>query len=146
MRKSFQSTLAEDFWKISGSFGVLAGAVEWDSETVCISGRECSVRSEYTQHENGVVSRKDRIQNTSPSPITLNCLLSKFRLEGGEYEVYTQLNTWQNECKGAWQPLVSAVSAETEGLRSAYGDAPFFALWNRQTGRGVAFHIVTKLP
>ena len=146
MRYTFQSTRAEDFWKICGSFGVLTGTVERDSDTVCLSGGVCSVRSEYAQCESGVISRRDSIQNTSSSPITLNCLLSKFRLEGGEYEVYTQLNTWQNECQGAWQPLVSAISAETEGLRSAYGGAPFFALWNRQTGRGAAFHIVTKLP
>ncbi|MBQ8039702.1 MAG: alpha-galactosidase, partial [Lachnospiraceae bacterium] len=146
MRKTFKSTRAEDFWKIYGSFGHVRGVVEEKASCISISNEEYYICSEYTEAENGVISRKGKIKNTSAHTISINCLASKFLLDGGEYEVYTQRNTWQNESSGGWQPVITAVSAESLGVRNAYGAVPFFAVWNHQTGRGIAFHIMTRLP
>lgn len=142
----FISQYAEDFWRISGSFGVVSGAVEEMAHSVSQKKDGYTVCSKYTEDENGVVSRRGTFTNTSGSPVSINYCMSKFMLQGGEYEVYTQMNTWQNECLGRWQDLVTGVTGETRGLRSAYGGAPFFAIWNRQTSRGYAFHIITKQP
>ena len=142
----FISQYAEDFWRISGSFGVVSGAVEEMALSVSQKKDGYTVCSKYTEDENGVVSRRGTFTNTSGSPVSINYCMSKFMLQGGEYEVYTQMNTWQNECLGRWQDLVTGVTGETRGLRSAYGGAPFFAVWNRQTSRGYAFHIITKQP
>ena len=146
MLRKFNSKRAEDFWRISGSFGVVSGTVEENEQEVAVKRDQYAVRSAYTEDGSGVVSRIGKLVNTSNAPFSVNCFMSKFLLEGGEYEVYTQMNTWQNECSGGWQPLVSGICAETKGLRSAYGGAPFFAIWNQQTGRGYAFHIITKQP
>ena len=146
MLRKFNSKRAEDFWRISGSFGVVSGTVEENELEVAAKRGQYAVRSAYTEDGSGVVSRIGKLVNTSNAPFSVNCFMSKFLLEGGEYEVYTQMNTWQNECSGGWQPLVSGICAETKGLRSAYGGAPFFAIWNQQTGRGYAFHIITKQP
>ena len=142
----FLSQYAEDFWRISGSFGVVSGAVEETAHSISQKKDGYTVCSEYAEDENGVVSRQGTFTNTSGSPVFINYCMSKFMLQGGEYEVYTQMNTWQNECVGTWQNLVTGVTGETRGLRSAYGGAPFFAVWNRQTSRGYAFHILTKQP
>ncbi len=89
----------------------------------------------------GVYLRSDTIRNISDRPLTFFTALSKFPLDGGEYEVYTQYNDWQGESQGAWQPLVTEVSASAADARAATSATPMVALYNRQTGRGVVFHI-----
>ena len=142
----FKKSNADQLWNIYGDFGYLNAPTQVEESCIFTCTKECHVSSEYIEDDNGVVLRKGRIKNISGHSITVNCLMSKFVLDGGDYEVYTQANTWQNESLGNWQPLVTAVSAETRGVRSAYGASPFFAVWNNQTGRGYAFHIMTKLP
>lgn len=146
MRRMRKNTRAEYLWNIYGSFGYVNGLIEDLDTCVSTCNEEYYVCSEYKEDENGVVSRKGRIKNTAKHPININCMMSKFVFDGGEYEVYTQRNSWQNESVGGWQPIVTTVSGETLGLRTAYGAVPFFAIWNNQTCRGMAFHIITKLP
>ena len=137
---------AEDFWCIGGDFGYVRGDVQKDGCSISSEKDKCFVHSEYKKDDNGVILRKGKVKNISSDSIHIKCLLSKFLYDGGEYEVYTQSNTWQNESCGSWQKVVTSVSAETTGLRNAYGSVPFFAIWNNQTSRGVAFHILTRLP
>jgi len=146
MKKIPKSKRAEDLWNIYGSFGYVSGAVEEKDNCIFANSEEYCVYSEYAEDENGVVLRKGKIRNVSAHQINVSCLMSKVVFDGGEYEVYTQRNTWQNESSGGWQPVITAVSAESLGVRNAYGAAPFFAVWNNQTGRGMAFHIMTRLP
>lgn len=146
MVQKFISQYAEDFWRISGSFGVVSGAVEETDDAITLKKENFTVSSQYVRDESGVTSRRGAFMNTSASLVSINYFMSKFVLQGGEYEVYSQMNTWQNECLGAWQNLVTGITGETKGLRSAYGGAPFFAIWNKQTSRGYAFHILTKQP
>lgn len=131
-----EKILAQDIWNISGNFG----RVETDS----FEGATdiYAVKSRYTKDENGVYHYTGELKNLSDGKIWLNCLKAKFHLGGGEFEVYTQYNGWQNENTGMWQRLNTEVTAAVRSIRSSYGAAPFMAVKNRQTGRGVVFHLL----
>lgn len=92
--------------------------------------------------EFGVAHRTGFFKNTSDSHIIINGLSSKFLFDGGEYEVYTQYNGWQNESRGAWQPLVTGVGVSVESVRTSMGAAPVIALWNCRINRGIVFHLL----
>lgn len=145
MRKISEDITAAQLWNVYGSFGYVNSPVRKEASKVSVSNEEYEISSEYVEDENGVTLRTGKIKNISGHNIEVNCLMSKFVFDGGEYEVYTQANTWQNESLGSWQPVITAVSAESRGVRNAYGAAPFVAIWNNQTGRGTAFHIITRL-
>lgn len=144
LRKINTRTRTEDVFTIYGSFGYVNGQLCGDDSDFYAEGQDYLVTAQRKKDENGVVSQTGKIQNTSDHAITVNCLMAKFAFDGGEYDVYTQCNTWMNESMGRWQPLLTSVSAETRGLRDSYGAAPFGVLWSNQTNRGVAFHIVAK--
>ena len=132
---------AEQLWRIIGDFGILCGVVKKNNnEYIADNGkvRACSV---IEKDESGVILRKGYVENISSSPVVLYTLSSKFVLDGGEYSVYTQYNAWQNESMGGWQPLVTTAGSRCESVRNASGAAPFGALFNEQSGKGVAFHL-----
>ncbi|MCQ2456411.1 MAG: alpha-galactosidase [Clostridia bacterium] len=130
-----------DLWDVSGSFGKLDCDTDVSENSFSADNGKVSVISEITKSENGVKVRRDKVTNISDEPVCLHTLTSKFTLTGGEYEVYSQYNGWQNESTGAWQTLVTEVSARCESVRNAYSAAPFMAVWSLQTCRGVAFHL-----
>ena len=127
---------------LCGDFPLPTGEVEKTADGYRYEGEGYTVTSVITSHSSGVFRRCDVIQNTSDRDIPLRAALSKFLYNGGEYEVYTQYSEWCNESIGAWQPLVSEVSASNEDLRMNSGSTPFVAIYNKQTGRGTAFHIL----
>lgn len=133
-----EKILPYDVWSISGDFGRIK------ADKLTHSTKEFELKCDYTRDENNVYHISGELKNISDRKITLNCLKMKFRLGGGEFDVYTQYNGWQNENAGAWQPLVAEVTASTGGIRSAYGAAPFAAIKNRQTGRGAVFHLLAE--
>lgn len=135
---------ADDLWSVYGSFGMVQGEVFKDGNNYYTETEDYRVHSTSVADENGVVSQTGAIRNSAEKPIRINYLMSKFVFEGGEYAVYTQSNTWQNESMGNWQPLITTVGAEIRGLRDSYGAAPFFVLWNKQANRGHAFHILAN--
>lgn len=92
----------------------------------------------------GVFERVDTIKNTSDKDIIINHYAYRFCLEGGEYDVYTQLSNWQNENEGEWNKLNTKISVCSESVRSCDGAAPFVAVWNRQSTRGIAFHLLPE--
>lgn len=128
--------LSHDIWNISGDFG----KVKTDSLKYVTDLYELT--AEYTDDENGVYHYTGNLKNISDKKISLNCLKVKFHLGGGEFEIYTQYNGWQNENTGMWQPLNTEVTASVRSIRSAHGAAPFMAVKNKQTGRGVVFHLL----
>lgn len=89
----------------------------------------------------GIVTRDDRVTNTLDETQTVRRCVCRWTLPGGEYEAYTQLSGWEFESEGGWQPLVSKAAAWNRGLRCTEGAAPMLALWNRQTRRGVVWHV-----
>ena len=131
-----EKVLSHDIWNISGDFGrIKTDSFEYATEV-------CEIKSEYTKDENGVYRYFGELKNISNQKIILNCLKAKFHLGGGEFEAYTQYNGWQNENIGMWQPLNSEVAVSTRSIRSSYGAAPFMSIKNKQTGKGVVFHLL----
>lgn len=101
-----------------------------------------TLKETFEDRGGGVLARKSTVTNTSGADLTFTTLRSRFVFDGGEYEVYTQYNGWQNESQGEWMPLVTEITARSESVRLACGAVPFIALWNHQTVRGMAFHLL----
>lgn len=133
---------ARNFFNIKGNFGELKSEVKISDNTYTAKNEKVIVTSEIKEYEQGVSVRCGKVKNISEETVTLNTLSSKFTFDGGEYEVYTQSNTWQNESEGEWQPLVTSVSARCRSVRGASEATPFMALWSEQQNRGMAFHLV----
>lgn len=94
--------------------------------------------------ENGILLRRDTLTNTGSAPLTIQSYASRFVLQGGEYDAYTQLSMWQNESRGEWQSLVTEVSVASTGMYTASDGAPMLALFDRLGGRGVVFHLFPR--
>lgn len=135
---------AGDVFSIEGSIDPRFSEITRESGTVTVKNSQLVCTADFSEHPSGVNVRKDRITNLSSSPINLSCALSKFVFDGGEYRVYSEYSEWCGEGQGKWQDLVTEVSASNNDLRMNVGSTPFFAIYNQQTGRGVAFHILAE--
>ncbi len=136
----FWKNTVHDWWRIITDRGDVFGNPVFEKDTVTFDGDGCTLRTAVTTDDSGVKCRVDTITNTDTNPLHLNCLNVRFVLDGGEYEVYTQYNSWQNESLGTWHPLVTEIGASSESCRTNFGSAPFVAVWNKQTNRGMVFH------
>ena len=108
-----QNLNAHELWRIRGDFGKLTGEVTQNGDTYTAEGGPVRVTAQITKDETGVFRRKDKVENSSDTPITLYTLSSRFVMLGGEYGVYTQYNGWCDESDGAWQKLVTSVCARS---------------------------------
>ena len=133
---------ASELFSVRGNFDLPQGEIEKCGNELVFSGEDIEFRSAFEAHPSGVTKRRDTIKNISQKDISINTLLSRFVFNGGEYQVYTQYSVWCGERYGAWQPLVSEIGAESFEVRTNLGSAPFVAIYNEQTGRGMAFHIM----
>jgi len=133
---------AKGFFRGYGSFGEVIGKVTRGDRTVCRETEDYRITCRYDVDPYGVFTRNDTFENISGKPLNVRCLKSRFVFNGGEYEVYTQFNGWNNESTGAWQELVSTVSASGASSRTCQDAVPFLALWSSQESRGVAFHLL----
>ena len=133
---------AKCYFSCYGSFGDISANIERSEGTITLTGGEYTLCSRFSENEDGVISRRDSFTNTSDAPLELRRLKSRFVFEGGDYEVYTQFNSWQNESTGLWQPLNTSVCASGGSTRVCQDAAPFIAIWNEQVGRGFAFHLL----
>ena len=132
-----------DKWGIFTDLGLFEGAVRQTGKGFAADENEIRVETEEKTDVAGVTHRRTVVRNMAKTPRTATCLHDVFRFEGGDFEVYTQANTWMNESRGAWQPLHTCVETRCGGMRTSYGAAPVLALWNRQTGRGCVFHLMS---
>jgi alpha-galactosidase len=132
-----------ELFSIIGSFGKIDENVDISKNGVEIVKNDIKLKAEIKKSDSGVFRRKDFVTNLSEESVALYSLGSKFTLDGGEWEVYTQYNGWQSESLGGWVPLVSSVVSRCNSVRSSHDATPFMALWNKQSERGIAFHIVT---
>ena len=137
-----ESSDAKTLFRGYGSFGEIMGKVQADGQTICNQSDAYKITCQYEKDENGVYTRNDVFKNISDKNISVSQLKSRFIFEGGEYEIYTQYCTWQTESSGMWQPLNTAISVGGASTRTIQDGAPFMALWNLQTQRGVAIHLV----
>ena len=134
------------FFCAYGSFGVadgsdtdLAKAVESEMG-FSAEYDKFSVKCELKEYENGVYSRNDYF--TAKEDLVLNCYNSRFYLENGDYEVYTQFSSWQNESMGSWQDLVTGIEVSNHGIRTTHSATPMLAVHNKGNGKIYVFHLL----
>ena len=135
-----------DFYAAAGSFGIhdVIGSVTKPTDDGFIAEwGDHTVRTAITE-DGGVFLRQDSIENTGSAPLTLTHYRARFTLTGDAYDVYTQQSFWQNESRGAWQPLVTAVSVTSGGMYTSREGAPMLAVYNRQSRRGIVFHLLPR--
>jgi len=144
MKKITDKTNARDIWVITGDFGEICGTATIENGKMSAETNGVVAETVTETDDLGVCTYTTSVTNTSDKNITLNCLQLKFQFDGGEYEVYSQYNGWQNESMGAWQPLVTSVSAICKSVRNTSSAAPFMVLWSSQTNRGTAFHLLAQ--
>ena len=130
---------ARDIWAIKGNFGIFDAELKEAGNVLSAENRKIYAESVTERFDNGVFVRQDKIKNISDEQVEINVMSLKFTFDGGEYEVYSQYNGWQNESTGGWQKLVTGVHASSPKIRNANGAAPFMVLWSRQSNRGTAF-------
>ncbi len=133
---------AVEYWEMFGSFGHAEGKVKHEGGTTSLV-RDDIVVTSVEDVDGGVTHRRTTLKNASSKPITATCLLDSFPLEEGDWEVYTQAGCWENESRGAWQPLNTAVEVRNPSMRTCNGSAPMIAVYNRQTGRGRVYHLLS---
>lgn len=130
------------YWEICGNFGQLTGTAEHAPGRISCQNEVISIICDYKRTDYGVYTRRDTVTNISDAPIRLTGIKARFILEEGEHQVYTQFNNWQLESLGGWQDLITSVNACSRNVRTAQTATPFMALWNKQSSRGAAFHIL----
>ncbi|MBQ7788513.1 MAG: alpha-galactosidase [Clostridia bacterium] len=133
-----------DIFTVFGTFERVSGELEKTEHGFKYKNSQIELISHVDRHSSGVNIRKDKIVNISNEPVNINTLLSKFTLNGGEYEVYTEYSEWINESMGEWQPLVNGIYGANEDIRANVGTNPFVALYNTQNSKGLAFHILAE--
>lgn len=90
-----------DSWSIFTDFGLFEGAVHKTDKGFAADENGIRVETEEKIGAAGVTHRRTVIRNMGKKPFAATCLLDVFRFEGGDFEVYTQANTWMNESRGA---------------------------------------------
>lgn len=138
-------------FSVFGSFGVVEGSpADIDATRIrqsedriqaTLDIHDVTLESDLSRSPEGIYVRTDTLTNQAEQLVVLHAYRYRFTLPGGEYDVYTQYNGWMNESTGGWQPLVARAQARNRGLRTAEGMSPMLALWNRQNGHGVVFHL-----
>ncbi len=144
MKKITDKTDARDIWIITGDFGEINGSVSLHNGKMYAETNRVVAETVLDTDALGVCTYNTTVKNTGDKAVTLNCLQLKFQFDGGEYEVYSQYNGWQNESMGGWQPLITSVSAICKSVRNTSSAAPFMVLWSNQTDRGTAFHLLAQ--
>ena len=132
-----------DLWDIFGDFGHVEGMAVQSDEGFELEAKGLRVETRVETDVAGVSLRRTTVRNVTDKPVSVTCLLDVFRFDGGDFEVYTQANTWMNESRGAWQPLHTSVETRCGGMRTSFGAAPILALWDSQAQHGHVFHLMS---
>ena len=140
MKNTIDKLIYPDMWIISGNFKHEKGSFSQETGKTVYETSKFKVTTEYKEDDHGVFRLSGKL--VAKEDIVLRGLDIRFVPGGGEFEVYTQYNGWQNESRGGWQELNTSVSAEGKYSRTSSGANPFMAIWNRQTSRGMAFHLL----
>ncbi|MBO4262961.1 MAG: alpha-galactosidase [Clostridia bacterium] len=131
----------------TGSFGTIDHTAKYErfeengkSVYKSING-DILLKAEFETFDNGLILRRDTLENVSKKALTITSLSSRFRVIDNDYEVYTQFSGWQHESCGGWQKLVTEISVASRGIRTCDGAAPMLALYNNRTGKSAVFHL-----
>ena len=135
-----------DFYAAAGSFGVhdAIDSITKPTEDGFVAAWSGHTVKTAISEDGGVFFRQDRIENTGNTPLALTHYRSRFVLPGDAYDVYTQQSFWQNESRGGWAPLITEASVTSGGMYTAREGAPMLAVYNRQSRRGIVFHLLPR--
>ena len=134
------------FFSAYGSFGVVDGIdsdiekIEIKENDLCFENESFSTCCRFTDLGEGVVMREDTFR--AKEDLTLNRYTSRFCLDGGDYEVYTQFSCWGNESLGKWQDLVTGVEVSNLGIRTTEEATPMLAVRNKGNGKIFVLHLM----
>lgn len=137
------SLKVNDVCAIFGNFNYLRGDFEEQNGVKVFQNSTLKITVNENEKAGDTKLREDEVQNVSGDEVDLTCALSTFCLSDGDYEVYTQYSEWCNESIGAWQPLFPEIVGRNDDIRANCSVSPFFALFNKQNGRGYVFHILS---
>ena len=133
-----------DIYTLSGSRGVhngLTSATERTEDGYLAVGDGYTVTA-AVEERGGVIMRTDTLKNTADTPLGIHRYACRFAFPGGAFDVYTQKSHGQHESLGAWQPLVTEVTATAGGMFTTTDAAPVLAVYDRISRRGVVFHLL----
>lgn len=137
-------TNVTDIFNAYGDFERAFGDIRKKGNTITYKNSEIMLESKEIKHKSGIIERCDKIKNVSKREIEITTLLSKFTLNGGEYEVYTHTNQHIEEGQGGWSKLVTGIYGSSDDIRTNQDVCPYVAIFNEQSGRGYAFHIMNS--
>ncbi len=137
-------TSVQDIFNVYGDFERVHGDITKKGNTIIYKGSDVLLTSKELKHKSGIIERCDTIKNISKREIEITTLLSKFTLNGGEYQVYTQTSKHISEGLGDWSTLVSGIYGASDEIRTNQDVCPFVAVYNQQSRRGYAFHIMSN--
>lgn len=144
MKNLFERLTSDNPWFVRGSFEKSPIYVQKKGNEITQKNNSYEIISNYNKDENCVYDYSGSIENISDKDFNIFSLKTSFSLIADNLEVYTQYNGWQNESMGGWQPLITGTSIKTRSIRTSLGAAPFLAIWNNQTNRGIAFHLLPE--
>ncbi len=133
-------------FSLAGSFGIIdgkttCGKISKTDDGYLYETESVRMESKMTTFPENAVLREDFLTNLSNREIIINRAFSRFTLEGGNYEIYTQTNNWQNESVGDWMPLNAEISAASGGIRTCQDATPMMALYNAQSEKTLVIHL-----
>ncbi len=131
----------------AGDFGVIDGNAAYtrtdvDGKQVYTHENEkIRLVAEFSS-EDGVLVRRGYLENLSDTALYVRALTARFRMDGCEYEVYTQANGWMHESVGGRQRLITEVRTSAGGIRTCQNATPMLGLKNLFTGKNTVFHLL----
>ncbi len=137
---------------VSDAFAVHSSAEIHDGHFITTVESEngfTSVREKFTvesvnENIEDVYTRTDTVKNTSDKELHIYDYKYRFAFPGDEYEVYTQYNNWCYESRGGWCEVNTTIEASSKSPRTNDSHTPMIAVYNKQTGKGVVFHLYTN--
>ncbi|MGI5869667.1 MAG: glycoside hydrolase family 36 protein [Kiritimatiellia bacterium] len=134
---------ARRVWTLHGDFGSIDGTATVADGRTTFANDTLAVEKTVEAGAGGVRRSQTIVRNVSQAPIALTTLFDRFEFDDGDIDIYTQVNIWQNESRGAWQCLHTGIAVRGCGMRTTWGAAPVLAVWNEQAKRGRVFHLMS---
>ena len=101
--------------------------------------------SSFNQLRPGVWERQDSVRNAGEESVCLTQVASRFDLERGGYQLYTQAGGWCTESQGEWESFAHGRRVLcSEYGRTAQGSTPFVGVRCAGNQNGVAFHLLPR--
>ncbi len=131
----------------AGDFGVIDGDAAYTRTEVggkviyTHTNEKVRLAAEFSS-EDGVLVRRGYLENLSDAVLDIRALTARFRMDGCEYEAYTQANGWMHESTGGRQRLITEVRVASGGIRTCQNVTPILGLKNLFTGKNTVFHLL----